>query len=149
MGAVRDRNTTCELLLRRELSRLGLRYRLNVLRFGGKKLPGRPDLVFGKRRLVVFVDGDFWHGRILLKDGRSALAQQFAVEKRRYWVRKIAGNASRDRKHTLSLRREGWRVIRVWESAVLKDPSRIARRIEAASSNSAKAQLRVAYKKQE
>jgi DNA mismatch endonuclease (patch repair protein) len=132
MSGVRDRNTECELVLRRELSRLGLRYRLNVIRFRGQKLPGKPDLVFGRNRLIVFVDGDFWHGRILLTRGRSGLSAQFAANKRRHWVKKIAGNASRDRKHTLRLRRDGWRVIRVWESAVLENPKKIARRIKEA-----------------
>ncbi|WP_348652882.1 hypothetical protein [Polyangium sp. y55x31] len=59
-AASAKRNTRCELALRRELWRRGLRYRLHL-----PGLPGRPDIVFTKHRVVVFCDGDFWHGRHL------------------------------------------------------------------------------------
>jgi len=59
-GASRKTDTRCELVLRRELWRMGLRYRLHV-----PGLPGRPDIVFLRDRVVVFCDGDFWHGRDL------------------------------------------------------------------------------------
>ena len=72
MSNVRAKDTKPELALRRSLWQLGLRYRLHP-----RGLLGRPDLVFTKARVVVFLDGDFWHGRTLLEQGREALARQF------------------------------------------------------------------------
>jgi len=77
-------------------------------------LPGKPDLVFHRVRLVVFVDGDFWHGR-----GFAARRRKLATgHNAAYWVAKIAANRRRDRRQTDALRRSGWRVVRVWESDV-------------------------------
>jgi DNA mismatch endonuclease, patch repair protein len=74
------------------------------------KLPGRPDFVFTRRKVVVFIDGDFWHGN----------PRKFRVPKSNcdYWEKKILGNQKRDREITKELKRLGWRVIRVWESSL-------------------------------
>lgn len=96
-------------MLRRELWRRGFRYRVDVA-----DLPGRPDIVFTKARLVVFVDGDFWHGRdwsdrkARLETGSNAL----------YWISKIERNIARDRAVIASLEDDGWCVLRVWEGDV-------------------------------
>src|SRR5262245_27046521 len=89
-AASRKRDTKVELLLRRALWRRGLRYRVDVA-----TLPGRPDIVFVGRRLVVFCDGDFWHGR----DLRRRLRRLASGHNPRYWVEKIRGNVRRDRKN--------------------------------------------------
>src|SRR5438046_2626345 len=99
MSAVRSRDTSVERLLRAELSRRGLRYRLHAARARGRDLRGRPDFVFAGARLIVFIDSDFWHGRVL-RQGRRAVAQQFRPELRAQWVKKIVGNATRDRRVT-------------------------------------------------
>ncbi len=101
MRRVRAKDTSCEMLLRRELHRRGLRYRLHT------KLPGKPDLVFASARVAVFVDGCFWHG----------CPKHFRIPatNREYWERKIARNRERDAAATASLRQEGWTVIRIWE----------------------------------
>lgn len=91
----------------------------------GIKLPGKPDFVFRKARVVVFVDGDFWHG-----NPRCKRLPKSNVE---YWQKKIEGNIARDKEHTRTLKRLGWCVIRIWESA-LGDEEAIAARISAASS---------------
>jgi DNA mismatch endonuclease, patch repair protein len=119
-AASRKRDTRAELVLRRELWRQGLRYRVDV-----KELPGRPDIVFRGKRLVVFCDGDFWHGRNL----RARLARLSAGHNAAYWVEKIRGNVRRDRSTNRTLRRDGWRVLRFWETDVLRDPVAIASRI--------------------
>jgi len=130
MASVRSSGSEAEMALRRELSRRGLRYRLHPIHVTGVKIPGKPDLVFVTARVAVFIDGDFWHGRILLKQGLTALQSQFRPKKRDYWIPKIMGNVKRDQETTLALKREGWRVVRVWESEVLKAAVSVAERIE-------------------
>jgi DNA mismatch endonuclease (patch repair protein) len=109
----RKRDTRCELVLRRALWSCGLRYRLHC-----GHLPGCPDVVFLGARVVVFCDGDFWHGRNLearlrrLKRGHNAS----------YWVAKVRRNSERDRENTAALETEGWKVVRLWESDILKSP---------------------------
>ena len=71
------------------------------------KLPGKPDVVFRRKRLVVFIDSDFWHGH----PRRGAKPKT----NRGYWKRKIETNKKRDRLVRLELRRQGWRVLRLWE----------------------------------
>jgi DNA mismatch endonuclease, patch repair protein len=116
-------NTRHEQLLRRELWRRGLRYRKNC-----RTLPGKPDIVFSKAKLVVFCDGDFWHGRHWAKLSRSLRNGANAP----YWIAKIETNRERDRLVAKQLRHLGWQVIRVWETDILKDPRAAAKRIERA-----------------
>lgn len=96
-----------------------------------KALPGRPDVVFTRHRLVVFVDGDFWHGRDLEKRLKKLSVGHNAP----YWVQKIQGNVHRDRRHDETLRVLGWSVLRIWETEILRDPltaaAQIAERLHA------------------
>jgi DNA mismatch endonuclease, patch repair protein len=112
--------TRCELVLRRELTKRGLRYRVDVA-----SLPGRPDIVFHKARLVVFCDGDFWHGR----DLRRRLARLQAGHNAGYWMAKIQRNVDRDRAQVRSLRADGWTVVRLWESDIHRDVGRAADKV--------------------
>lgn len=121
MAAVKSKNTTPERLLRKYLTQLGLRYRLH-----GSDLPGKPDIFFSKQRIVIFCDGDFWHGRNWKK--RKAQGQ-FKV-RRKYWIDKIEGNIKRDRKINRELKRGGWKVLRFWESEIYKKGQAIATEIE-------------------
>src|SRR5262249_15118302 len=101
MSRVRVRGTDIERLVRREIRKEGYRFRKNV-----KALPGTPDLVFQDRRVVVFVDGDFWHG------------YRFPVWMRKipvFWRIKIARNRNRDRRNFRRLRKNGWTIIRLWQ----------------------------------
>src|SRR5215469_10089649 len=106
-GASRKVNTRCELLLRRALWQRGLRYRLHH-----PGLPGRPDIVFRKHGLVVFCDGDFWHGR----DLETRLTKLTRGHNAAYWVAKVKANVERDLRHTRTLKDLGWVVLRVWET---------------------------------
>lgn len=116
MSAVRRVDTRPELALRRALWEAGLRgYRVDA-----RGLPGRPDVVFSRARVAVFVDGAFWHGH------RSRYRKGIAGA---YWDEKIAGNRLRDRRANYALRRLGWRVLRVWDFEVAKDAVTIARRV--------------------
>ena len=123
MAAVRSKDSKAELLLRRALWRKGLRYRKHA------KLTGKPDVVFGSARIVVFVDGDFWHGNAWRLRGLPNLEAMFP-HRTEWWVKKINRNMERDLEVTVALKREGWKVLRFWESAVLRDVERIANRIE-------------------
>ena len=115
MRAVRAKDTSPELSLRRELHGRGLRYRLHA-----KHLPGNPDIVFPGPRVAVFVDGDFWHGRVVEEEGEEGLRAQFR-RNRSYWVPKILRTRERDRTATESLTQQGWTVIRLWESDIKAD----------------------------
>lgn len=121
-GASTKSDTRCELALRREFWRRGLRYRLHV-----PDLPGRPDIVFPKRRLVIFCDGDFWHGR----DLERRLAKLGRGHNSSYWVAKVQRNVERDRQQTCLLQESGWTVLRVWETDVLHRTVEIADAIAA------------------
>jgi DNA mismatch endonuclease (patch repair protein) len=74
-------------------------------------------MVFLRQRVVVFCDGDFWHGRHL----KSRLARLSRGHNAPYWIEKIRTNAKRDRAITQRLRTEGWRVVRIWETDILRD----------------------------
>ena len=116
----RRQDTTPEVLLRKALRAAGIRFRSNV-----KALPGCPDLILVQHRVAVFCDGDFWHGR----DWATRKNKLRAGWNAAYWVPKIERNRQRDREVTRTLKRIGWRVIRVWESDVRTNPHRVARRI--------------------
>lgn len=115
MSRIRGKNTGPEKLLARLLRKNGVLFRKH-----GKLLPGRPDFYFPRNRVAVFVDGDFWHGWRF--PAWSAKLQPF-------WRKKIAGNRMRDRRVHASLRRLGWRVIRVWEHQLEQDPEMVTNRI--------------------
>lgn len=108
-GSSKKTDTSCELLLRRTLWAAGARYRKNV-----KELPGRPDIVFSRAKLVVFCDGDFWHGHNW-ESRRQKLLQGANAD---YWIAKIQRNMERDRHNTGRLEEMGWTVLRVWESEI-------------------------------
>lgn len=119
-GASRKKDTLCELSLRRELWSRGLRYRLSHT-----GLPGRPDIVFLRARVVVFCDGDFWHGRNL--DAR--LAKLARGHNASYWIAKICRNVERDLQNTRALEAAGWVVLRFWETDLLRKTGEIADRV--------------------
>lgn len=124
--ANRRRDTKHEVLLRRALWHMGLRYRKHV-----KDLPGKPDIVFRGPRVAVFCDGDFWHGR-----NWPELRQKLARRKNsEYWIAKIRYNIERDRKNNQKLKEDGWHVVRVWETDIHRDPDAVAARIKSVIEN--------------
>ncbi len=112
-----------EVLLRRALWQLGLRYRKNV-----KTMPGKPDIVFLSARVAVFCDGDFWHGR----NWEALQAKLKRGSNPDYWIPKISRNMQRDVEHNETLESEGWLVIRLWESDIRQSPEDAARQIQEA-----------------
>lgn len=119
MQANRSRGTKPEQLLCHELWRRGYRYRKNV-----RSVPGSPDICFKSRKVAVFVDGEFWHGR----DWES---QRLRIKSNReFWYAKIERNKARDIRVNHRLRKLGWEVLRFWESEVRKNVGRCADQIE-------------------
>lgn len=129
MAAVRSKNTSPEVILRRALFAAGLRgWRCHY-----RRAPGTPDIAFVRRRVAVFIDGAFWHGHPSRhRPGRSGA----------YWDEKIARNVERDRRVDEELRSEGWVVLRFWDFDVRKDLATVVDRIAAALDRVSKAPVR-------
>ena len=123
MAAVRSKNTEPEMVLRRALFRRGLRFRIHAT-----KLPGRPDIVFPKARVVVFVDGDFWHGAGWRERGFQSMEAQFA-SRAEFWISKIKANMDRDKRVNDALASIGWTVVRLWESEVRRSLDQCVSRV--------------------
>ena len=118
MRRVKGRDTAPELKVRKALTALGVRYRLNR-----KDLPGSPDIVMAGRRLVIFVHGCFWHGHDCTRGSRVPKANQ------EYWLAKVARNKARDAAAEAALTQQGWRVETIWECD-LKDAEALRVRLE-------------------
>lgn len=103
MSKIRGRDTAPELLVRRFLFSMGLRYRVHTT-----SLPGRPDIILRKYGVCVFVHGCFWHGHV---GCRFATTPKTNPE---FWKSKIDSNRRRDMKNAKALKRLGWRVIVIW-----------------------------------
>ena len=115
MASIKGQDTTPERAVRRIAHGMGLRFRLHR-----KDLPGRPDLVFPRHRLAVFVHGCFWH--------RHAGCRYAYTPKSRvaFWTEKFAGNVARDRRNEEALRKLDWRTLVIWECEA-RDTERIRR----------------------
>lgn len=116
MSRVKGRNTVPEIKLRRELWRRGLRYRVEV-----RELPGKPDVVFSRAKVAVFVDGAFWHGNKFSLDRLDQMSE--------YWRHKIRRNIARDAQNNERLETMGYLVLRFLEQDVLKNASELAAQI--------------------
>lgn len=107
MSGIRGKDTKPEMLLRRSLHALGLRYRLHVA-----DLPGKPDLVFPRFKAIVFVNGCFWHRHAGCRYATTP------ATRREFWESKFAANVSRDEANRNRLLDSGWRVLVIWECAL-------------------------------
>lgn len=119
---IRAEDTKAEQLLRSALWRMGFRFRKNL-----RTLPGKPDVVLTKARVVVFCDGDFWHGR----NWKARKAQLQRGSNAAYWTAKIEANIERDRRRNRELNALKWKVLRLWETDILQDPEQAARKVAA------------------
>jgi len=122
LAKVKGVDTKGEKLLRSTLWKQGFRFRKNV-----RTLPGKPDIVFPTEGIVVFCDGDFWHGRNWLKDKQRLAAGPNAP----YWVAKIKANKDRDKRYNRELKLLGWTVLRFWETDVRNNVQDVAKKITA------------------
>ena len=119
MASVRGRDTAPELAVRRIAHRMGLRFRLHR-----NDLPGRPDLVFPKHSLAVFVHGCFWHRH---QGCRYASTPKSRIA---FWTEKFAANVERDARQEAALRTLGWRTLVIWQCET-KDEAAVERRLAA------------------
>jgi DNA mismatch endonuclease (patch repair protein) len=117
MSGVRTRDTAAELAIRRELHRRGLRYRVSTPISGMGRI--KPDIVFTRQKVAVFVDGCFWH-----RCPEHATEPKTNAE---WWDQKLTKNVERDRRNDMTLRNGSWTVIRIWEH---EDPVTAAERIK-------------------
>lgn len=109
MSQIKGKDTKPEILVRKFLFSKGFRYKLH-----DKTLPGKPDIVLPKHKTIIFIHGCFWHGH---KD-----CKYFVVPKTRtkWWLDKITTNKANDLKSIKLLRKEGWKVITIWECQLKK-----------------------------
>lgn len=112
MASIRSKNTKPELVVFAALKARGIRFQKHY-----ENAPGKPDIAKPRRKLAVFVDGDFWHGREL-----SRVIEKYGEDSA--WVKKLRRNMARDLEQEASLREKGWDVLRVWESDVRRIRSR-------------------------
>ena len=117
MSRVRSRNTSVELQVRRLVRKMRLSYRLHR-----KDLPGRPDLVFDRKKKVIFVHGCFWHGH------HCAAGKNRPRTKQTYWEPKLRRNVERDSENQIQLKKMGWRFLVIWECE-LKNEDKVRKRM--------------------
>ena len=112
MRHIKSKDTDIEVMLRRELWNRGYRYRKN-----DKSLPGTPDIVLGKYKIVIFCDGEFFHG----KDWEVLRPRLMKSNNSEYWISKISRNITHDNEVNKALLFKGWTVIRFWGNDIKRD----------------------------
>jgi len=109
MSKIRSQNTKVENLVFYELRKKGVYFQKHY-----KKAIGNPDIALPKKKKAIFIDGDFWHGYHFKK-----LSKRLP---KKYWLTKIEKNIKRDRLYRAKLKENGWKILRVWEHQVRKNP---------------------------
>lgn len=119
MSRVKNKNSKPELRVRSLLHRLGYRFRLH-----NSKLPGKPDIVLGRHKKVIFVHGCYWH--------RHGVCRPLSIpgSDPAFWSRKFADNVDRDRRNLKDLNDLGWAVLTVWECET-RDGAELERKVTA------------------
>lgn len=111
MSKIRSKNTTIEKIIFSGLRKNGINFQKHY-----KKIPGNPDIAFPRKKIAIFIDGDFWHG------------YKYEVQKQRlpkkYWLKKIESNIKRDRINRARIKKEGWKSLRIWEHEIKKRPEK-------------------------
>jgi len=116
MSRIRSKDTIPEMVIRKSLYSQGIRgYRTNF------KLLGKPDIVFVKRRIAIFIDGCFWH--------KCPICFKEPETRKEFWNNKINKNVERDRIVEKELTSQGWKVMRFWEHDVRKSPGKVVNKI--------------------
>ena len=105
-----------------KLIRLLRKYKLTGWRRHYEQLPGKPDVVFPRKKLAIFLDGCFWHGCPCCKLNPAS--------NRKFWRKKIGENKIRDRKNTKQIKAGQWKVMRIWEHQLKSNPHNAIRKIQ-------------------
>lgn len=116
MQSIRSKDTLPERIVARELKKRRIYFSQHA-----EKIKGKPDIVFRRKKVVVFIDSDFWHGhpkRFIQPQTNKA-----------YWKKKIENNRLRDKRITRELKDDGWTVIRIWEFDIKKNLERSVKKI--------------------
>jgi DNA mismatch endonuclease (patch repair protein) len=112
MSAIRSKNTKAELIVFSYLRKNKVHFLKHYSR-----APGKPDIAVPRKKLACFIDGDFWHGRSVHDIARRRGEND-------YWSRKIAKNIERDAMQRSELKLNGWKVLSVWESDIMRKKTR-------------------------
>ena len=110
MSRIRGKNTSIELKLRKALWARGIRYRVNC-----KDVFGKPDICFKGKKVAVFCDSEYWHGKYLM-EGRY-----IPKTNTEFWIKKIESNIERDKKVNNELKKKGWKIVRCWGEEINKN----------------------------
>jgi DNA mismatch endonuclease (patch repair protein) len=110
MSKIRSKDTLPEIRIRKTLWRMGYRYRLHC-----KQLPGKPDIVITKQKIIIFVHGCFWHRH------ENCIEASRPKTNSEYWETKIAKNIERDKKHQEEIKQMGYKIFIIWECEVKKN----------------------------
>lgn len=119
MARIKATENSVEILLRKEIWRRGYRYRKNV-----KSVFGTPDVVFKAKKIAVFCDSKFWHGKEYLETGKLPATNT------EFWKNKLLKNIARDRLVNKTLKKEGWIIIRLYDKDIRKSLKKCADKIE-------------------
>lgn len=123
MSSIRSKNTKVEIVLGKLLRKAKIRFRRHY------PIAGTPDFILVEKKIAIFCDGDFWHGNNWKIRGMKNRQEEFDGLSE-YWVKKIKTNIKRDRKVNKELKEKGWKVLRIWESDIKKDPEKVLNRIK-------------------
>ncbi|WP_418640606.1 very short patch repair endonuclease [Sulfurimonas sp. ST-27] len=110
MKRIKSRDTSIEIIFRKALWKKGYRYRKNC-----RDVIGKPDLCFKGKKLAVFCDSEFWHGKYLLE------GKYIPKTNRKFWIEKLERNIERDKFVNMKLKEKDWTVLRFWESDIRKN----------------------------
>lgn len=116
MSKIRSKNTKAELIVFKELRKRGIYFQKHY-----KNVIGKPDIAVPRKKIAIFIDGDFWHGWQFNKIK--------AKLPKRYWLKKIENNIKRDKRSRAVLRKNGWRVLRVWEHDITNNYKKSVKKI--------------------
>ena len=124
MSKIRSKNTKPELILARSLRKNGIKFRRysNIL--------GTPDFIIYGKKLVIFCDGDFWHGNNWRLRKLRSRAAEFSSSKKDYWLKKIKTNIVRDKRINKELKKLSYKILRFWESEIKKDVDEVIKIIK-------------------
>ena len=123
MAAIRSKDTSIEIVLRKALWHHGYRYRKNY-----SLLPGSPDIAITKHRIAIFCDSEFFHG----KDWEKLKLRLMNGNNSTYWIKKITRNMQRDLENDQALRWKEWMVLRFWGQDILKHTDECVRAVDEA-----------------
>ena len=118
MSKIRDKNTKPEKILRSLLHKKGLRFRIHR-----KDLPGKPDIVFPKQQVAIFVHGCFWHFHQHCREGRIPSTNSI------FWKEKLEKNVAKDERHIQALLALKWKSIVIWECEIEKNIEPVFKKI--------------------